>query len=58
MKDFFVHLAHILIFSTFLGYIGIQQSNMPSYMYPIILATGLLIVLYHLVSIPWLKSLI
>jgi hypothetical protein len=48
MKDFFVHLAHILIFSTFLGYIGIQQSKIPSYIYPIILATGSIIILYHI----------
>uniref|UniRef100_A0A6C0B2V9 Uncharacterized protein n=1 Tax=viral metagenome TaxID=1070528 RepID=A0A6C0B2V9_9ZZZZ len=48
MKDFFVHLAHILLFSTFLGYIGIKQSKMPTYIYPIILATGIFVILYHI----------
>jgi hypothetical protein len=48
MKEFFVHAAHILFFSTFLGYIGIMQSKMPTYIYPIILATGLLVVGYHI----------
>jgi len=48
MKEFFVHLAHILIFSTFLGYIGIVKTNMPKFLYPIILATGLLVIVYHI----------
>jgi len=48
MEDFFVHLAHILLFSTFLAYVGIKQSKMPEYLYPFILATGLVIVVYHI----------
>jgi hypothetical protein len=43
-----VHLAHILVFSTFLGYIGIVREKMPKFMYPIILSLGVLIVLYHI----------
>lgn len=48
MKEAYVHLAHILIFSTFLGYIGIQQSSMPKILYNIILATGIIVILYHI----------
>jgi hypothetical protein len=48
MKEFYIHLAHILIFSTLLGYIGIMQTNLPKFMYPIILGTGLLIIGYHI----------
>jgi len=48
MKEFYVHLAHILIFSTLLGYIGIIQAKMPPFMYPVILATGTIIIAYHL----------
>ena len=44
----FVNLAHILVFSTFLGYVGIVQSNMPQFMYIIILSIGVLMVLYHI----------
>lgn len=48
MKDFFVHLAHILLFSTLLGYIGIMQSKMPKFLYPVILSIGAFVVLYHI----------
>ena len=48
MKEAFVHLAHILVFSTFLGYIGIQQTTMPKFLYTIILATGIIVILYHI----------
>jgi hypothetical protein len=48
MKEAYVHLAHILIFSTFLGYIGIQQSSMSKILYNIILATGIIVILYHI----------
>jgi hypothetical protein len=48
MKEFFVHLAHILVFSTLLGYIGIMKTNLPKFLYPIILATGVLVIGYHI----------
>jgi hypothetical protein len=47
MKDFYIHLAHILIFSTILGYIGIQQADIPKFLYPIILFTGLFVIGYN-----------
>jgi len=47
MKDFYIHLAHILLFSTLLGYIGIKQTDMPKFLYPVILFTGLLVIGYH-----------
>jgi len=48
MKESLVHLAHILVFSTFLWYIGIMKEKMPKFMYPIILSLGLLVVVYHI----------
>jgi hypothetical protein len=48
MNEFYVHLIHILIFSTFLGYIGIEQSKMPKFIYPIILSLGALVIVYHI----------
>jgi len=47
MMQTIVHLAHIFIFSTFLGYIGIMREKMPNFMYPIILSVGVFVVLYH-----------
>ena len=44
----FVHLAHVLVFSTFLGYIGIWQDKMPEFMYTVILIIGLISILYHI----------
>jgi len=43
-----IHLAHIFIFSTFLGYIGIMRDKMPDFMYPVILSVGALVVVYHI----------
>jgi len=47
-RDILIHLAHILVFSTFLGYIGIIQTKMPTFMYPIILSIGVFIIIYHI----------
>jgi hypothetical protein len=44
----FVNLTHILVFSTLLAYIGILQTKMPAFMYPIILGLGGFIILYHI----------
>jgi len=48
MKEAYVHLAHILIFSALLGFIGIQQTKIPKIMYPIILSIGVIIIVYHI----------
>jgi hypothetical protein len=48
MKDFYVHLAHILIFSTLLGFIGIKQTNMPAIMFPIVFWLGCVVIFYHI----------
>lgn len=48
MDDFYIHLVHILVFSTFLGYIGITAAKLPTFIYPIILSLGALIIVYHI----------
>jgi hypothetical protein len=48
MKEVFVHLAHILLFSTFMGYIGIMKTDLPKSFYPILVAAGLLVIGYHI----------
>jgi hypothetical protein len=48
MEDFYIHLIHILVFSTFLGYIGIEQTKMPKFLYTVILSIGALVIVYHI----------
>ena len=47
MNTVFVHLFHIIFVGGLFLYIGIKQKNMPSFMYNVILATGILILFYH-----------
>jgi hypothetical protein len=56
----FVQLAHILVFSTFLGYVGIWKDKIPAFMYTVILTFGIVIILYHIVKAfykkdPWVN---
>jgi purine-cytosine permease-like protein len=46
-KLFYVHLFHLIIVGAFLLYIGIVKTNMPPFMYKVIFAVGILIVLLH-----------
>ena len=48
MKEFYIHLFHILIVGTMFLYVGIKSTNTPAFMYPILLTLGIIIVLYHL----------
>jgi len=45
--DLYLSLAHIFVFAAFLLYIGVFQTKMPALMYPIILAFGVIVILYH-----------
>ena len=47
MKELYVHLFHILIVGTLFLYVGIKSTNVPSFMYPILLTLGIIIVFYH-----------
>jgi len=42
-----VHLFHILIVGSLFLYLGIQQTRIPSWMYPVLLSLGFLIIGYH-----------
>jgi hypothetical protein len=42
-----VYLLHIFVFSVFLAYIGIVQHNIPKWLYPVILALGIIVIVYH-----------
>ena len=43
----FVHLFHIIIVGSLFLYVGIKNTSIPSVFYPILLALGIIIVLYH-----------
>jgi Na+-transporting methylmalonyl-CoA/oxaloacetate decarboxylase beta subunit len=43
----FVHLFHIIIVGCLFLYVGIVKTNMPSFVYPILLVLGIVIILYH-----------
>ena len=48
MGEYIIHLAHIFIFSGLLAFIGIKQEKMPKFIYPVILSTGALVIVYHI----------
>lgn len=46
-KDTYVHLFHILIIGTLFLYLGIEKTNIPSFIYPILIVLGIVVILYH-----------
>ena len=46
--EILVHLFHIFIVGSLFLYVGIQRESIPTYMYPILLGLGLIIVIYHI----------
>ena len=48
MKEFYVHLFHILIVGSLFLYVGIKSTNTPSFMFPILLGFGAVIIFYHI----------
>ena len=47
MKELFVHLFHILIVGSLFLYVGIKRTEMPSFMYSVLITLGAVIILYH-----------
>ena len=46
-KDFFIHLFHIFIVGSLFLYVGITKSNIPPFMYSVLITLGIIIILYH-----------
>ena len=46
--EIFVHLFHILIVGTLFLYVGIKREKISTYMYPILLGLGIVIIFYHI----------
>ena len=44
---FYVHLIHLVIIGSFLLYVGIVKTNMPSFMYTVLLIISISIVVAH-----------
>lgn len=42
-----VHLFHILIVGSLFLYVGIERTNIPTFMFPLLLGLGVIIILYH-----------
>ena len=47
-NHFFVHLFHILVVGSLFLYIGIKKTEIPDYMYNILLVLGCIIIIYHI----------
>ena len=45
--SFFVRLFHILIVGGLFLYVGITKSDIPNFMYSVLLVLGIIIILYH-----------
>jgi hypothetical protein len=50
----FIHLAHIFVIGGLFLYVGLTRNAIPSWMYPILLGTGVVIWLYHIYK-AWVK---
>jgi len=46
--EILVHLFHIFIVGGLFLYVGIKRDKISSYMYPILLGLGIVIILYHI----------
>ncbi len=46
-KEIWTHLFHIIIVGSLFLYVGINQTNVPKILYPIMLYLGVIIILYH-----------
>jgi hypothetical protein len=47
-KDFFVHLFHLIIIGGFFLYVGIMRTDIPDFLYNVILGTSGIVLFYHL----------
>lgn len=46
-RSFWVHLIHIFVFGTLFLYIGIQRTNIPTFLFPALMGLAVIILLYH-----------
>lgn len=46
-KRILVHLFHVLFVGGLFLYVGIHRTNIPKFMYPLLLGLGIIVILYH-----------
>jgi hypothetical protein len=46
-----VHLFHILIVGSLFLYVGIERTNIPSFMFQLLLGLGVIVILYHMFKV-------
>jgi len=46
-----VHLFHVLIIGSLFLYVGIQRTNIPTFMFPVLLGLGVIVILYHMFKV-------
>jgi len=46
--DTFVHLFHIFFVSGLLFYVALTRTRLPTFLYPVLLGLGALVVVYHI----------
>ena len=46
-----VHLFHVLIIGSLFLYVGIQRTNIPTFMFPVLLGLGVIVVFYHIFKV-------
>jgi len=46
-ENLVIHLFHILIIGSLFLYVGITKTNIPNFMYFVIITLGIIIILYH-----------
>jgi hypothetical protein len=46
-----VHLFHVLIIGSLFLYVGIQRTNIPTFMFPLLLGLGVIVILYHIFKV-------
>ena len=46
-----VHLFHILIVGSLFLYVGIERTNIPTFMFPLLLGLGVIVILYHIFKV-------
>jgi hypothetical protein len=47
MKELLVHLFHILIVGSLFLYVGVKRTEIPTFMYSVLITLGSVIILYH-----------
>ena len=51
MNSLFVHLFHVIIIGGLFLYVGIHRTNIPAFMFPLLLGLGVIVILYHMFKV-------